>query len=423
MPDLPLCARQVRSALDARDAGEIRRLASQGQTLNCLGTDGVPAMDIAVASDQPALVQALLEGQADPNTRWFSHGDMFPLQKVIEARAFGLSNNNRTSIVRLLLEHGADPNARWCPFESRAFPGERGCTSDRGVTPLIMAAFLNMADVVYQLLDAGADPWLADDSGATALDQASGAAVFALLLPAMFPDATDSSRAALEFMAAHEPGSAFQPFAWKQTPLTRALVDFWPCREGNQDCVNSRPGRVRLLLQIGADPNERLRGPIDWTPLAVAIAQTDATSVQLLLDAGADPNLRWCAALDLRSPSREPGCTLDRGTTPLMAATATRSEALVTPALFARLRTPRCTRQRRRSCRSTALDVPVRADQPETAVGAQTEDVPDGDLSEETPSFRSQEAAKDDGDEYDGNAYEDWPEEGVGRGHALHSAE
>ena len=151
-------------------------------------------LDTAIFRQEPARVRALLEQGADPNVRWSSHGDRFPLEEAIELdRSYGvLSPAYRGEIVRLLLDHGADPNARWCPFESRteAFEasGIHGCTSDGGITPLMAASARDEADTVYLLLDAGADPTLEDVNGATAMDCAHSDVVFSLLQARMFPD-------------------------------------------------------------------------------------------------------------------------------------------------------------------------------------------------------------------------------------------
>src|SRR5262249_12845857 len=47
---------------------------------------------------------------------------------------------------------------------------------------------------------------------------------------------------------------------------------------------------LRLLLSFGADPN--LRGINDYTPLHMAVAESDPLAVQILLDGGADPEVR-----------------------------------------------------------------------------------------------------------------------------------
>ena len=64
-------------------------------------------------------------------------------------------------------------------------------------------------------------------------------------------------------------------------------------------CSRSQPGGparpdvhdiMRLLLQFGADPNQR--GINDYTPLHMAVGEQNLAAVRLLLEAGADPELR-----------------------------------------------------------------------------------------------------------------------------------
>jgi ankyrin repeat protein len=63
-------------------------------------------------------------------------------------------------------------------------------------------------------------------------------------------------------------------------------------------CTNPQggsPGRpdvleiLRLLLEFGADPNQR--GINDYTSLHMAVAERNADAVKVLLEAGADPDL------------------------------------------------------------------------------------------------------------------------------------
>ncbi len=64
-------------------------------------------------------------------------------------------------------------------------------------------------------------------------------------------------------------------------------------------CSRSRPGSparpdvpeiIKLLLSYGADPNQR--GINDYTPLHMAVSESNLPAIALLLDAGSDPLLR-----------------------------------------------------------------------------------------------------------------------------------
>jgi ankyrin repeat protein len=306
--------------------------ASAGPGFPTTGDDPL-RLDNAVWDDDPERVQALLEGGADPNARWSSHGDYFPLQEALEGSAFGHSVRNRAAIVRSLLQHGADPNARWCPFESRG-GSDTSCRSDAGMTPLATAAILDLADVTYLLLDAKADPRAAA-FGATALEWARSPAVFVMLQAAMFPDASSRNAATLAYLR-ERPDVASNTGPWDETPLTRAVAGRTgasvvppepPPRRGFDPSSRRSMAaeRASLILDLGADPNERLTWDGgDWTPLAIAIHRFDFGAVRTLLEHGAAPNARWCVTVD-EAPARRTravGCTLASGMTPLMAASS-----------------------------------------------------------------------------------------------------
>jgi hypothetical protein len=188
----PACGPATIAELSGRSGVNFDALVAAvrgGEPATCGADRDAMPLDSAIAWGRPDVVRVLLEAGADPNARWTSRGDRFPLQEAIEPW-YADSHRHRREIVGLLLQHGADPNARWCPFESRqgAPPLMPACESSGGVTPLIAAAFYDQADTTYLLLDAGADPAALDGQGFSALDYAKGRAVFELLLGARFPD-------------------------------------------------------------------------------------------------------------------------------------------------------------------------------------------------------------------------------------------
>lgn len=254
----PGCSAAVLGALRDPESEAIARVASQGGDFTCGPAFDPTPLDEAVMNDAPALVRALLEARADPNARWSSHGDRFPLQDAIEARAYGWPHTHRAEIVRLLLRHGADPNSRWCPFESRGTDaGLPPCNSKWGVTPLIMAAALDQADVTYLLLDARADPTLADSAGGSALDYARSEAVFELLLPPLFPNAASRESEAMKYLTSRNPTLGV-PGPWNETPLARAIAGGPlpslppPPSRGSASVPSLRAGRVNVLLRVRA---------------------------------------------------------------------------------------------------------------------------------------------------------------------------
>ena len=142
----PDCTSTVRAALRDANPNAIAKAASQGEHFTCSDGSGPTPLDEAVLNNAPGFVDTLLRAGADPNARWSSRGDRFPLQEIVEAHSYGKSITHRVEIMHLLFQHGADPNAQWCPFETRRTdPG--WCTSKQGVTPLIMAAALDQADM------------------------------------------------------------------------------------------------------------------------------------------------------------------------------------------------------------------------------------------------------------------------------------
>jgi uncharacterized protein len=353
----PPCSETVLAAIDDPDPGAIERAARQGANFTCGEPGASLPLDRAVLGGSVDRVRALLEAGADPNARWSSHGDRFPLQEVIEARRYGAQQIDRVAIARLLLQHGADPNARWCPADSRLTSKlHPPCTSDAAATPLFVAAALDQADLTYVLLDSGADASLNTWTGQAALHQAWSEPVFELLAWTLHPDRGAHDATTLRYLQTTPPigGRLWDQSDW--TPLARAImngltgyVPFIPPLippapstglADTDDLAESRLARVglvRAILGLGADPNERVSTNVTWTPLKLAVDVWDPVIADMLLARGADPNSRWCttAVSDRRGPGtiyrKAEGCELSTGTTALMlAASFGRAEVVST---------------------------------------------------------------------------------------------
>ena len=294
-------------------------------------------LDIAIRTNRIDEVRNLLERGADPNRRWGQSGDHFPLQEVLDSGGYQVTAPAET--VQLLLNYGADPNAKWCPFESRG-PSELGipsCVSAKGMTALMMAAIVDRADIVRALLAAGADARPRNWHGGSALDYAYDEIAFELISRSLFPDLATRDRRALEWLIGD--GDIVILGSRAPTPLARALAQsdggyvvappppnrrmgYRPEREDR--VVN----RLRTLVRIGADPNQRFDE--ERTPLSLALSGRALRAARVLLQNGADPNQRWCErvlphwAVYSRTPTqlelrgKDPACSVANGITPLM---------------------------------------------------------------------------------------------------------
>jgi len=287
-------------------------------------------LDDAIRENRLDDMQRLLQQGANPNLRWGQSGDHFPLQEVLDTGG-GYSLSDSVAAVRMLLEHGADPNAKWCPFESRggseSFPS---CRSAHAATPLMFAARAGSIEIVDLLLRAGADPSPRDWFNGSALDYAYDEIVFELISRALFPDLRTRDREALSWLKPFE--GYYRRTPWDSTPLSRAIaldggLFFPPPSTWSRAGSEPQLGRVRTLLRIGVDPNERATPTGgDWTPLGIALEEGAIRTARVLLQSGADPDQRWCVEYSFNSyrwpprasnPDRQ-ACRSADGMTPLM---------------------------------------------------------------------------------------------------------
>ena len=154
-PDLSALA----SAVQRGDVPEIRRQLERVDA-DTPGSDGSTLLMAAIKQGRTASVEALLAGGADPN-RVDARGET-----PVHAAAF----SGKADLLRAVLAHGGDANAR---------------NPHTGATPLVQALLSPDATQYAVLLDAGADPDLADHNGDVPLHVAArtnnGGAILAFL--------------------------------------------------------------------------------------------------------------------------------------------------------------------------------------------------------------------------------------------------
>ncbi len=168
------------------------------------GGDGSSAINIAIANGHYTVGKYLLDHGADPNLA--NLDGLTPLYATVNMRYAPVSwaPNPRTDqevvssteLLQALLEGGANPNARvrgklWFSPTSH----DRSWVDHKGATPFWRAAMSSDVEAMRILVAGGADPNLANDSGVTPLMVAAGIGWIGKLHPerARFLDGGDRS--------------------------------------------------------------------------------------------------------------------------------------------------------------------------------------------------------------------------------------
>ena len=147
------------------------------------GTSGYTPLLVAVMRGQVDLAIWLLDHGADPNImaaglnplHWAStNWESFVANPVygFEDPMSGItSRQDKLRIVKALLAHGINVNARMTKPQP-SFAG--GYLDAQGATALLLAAAADDVEMMHILLDAGADPKIKTDTGASAIMAAGG---------------------------------------------------------------------------------------------------------------------------------------------------------------------------------------------------------------------------------------------------------
>ena len=301
-----------------------------GEDLQARDNGGNTPLHLAVAGENPTIVNLLLDAGADIAAR--NNLGATPLHMVadnagaeivtalleagsdISARAgdqgtpllFAVANRGpysrgpiREAAVTALLEAGSDVNAAdsagMTPLLESLSPGLRDesladfpqrllalgadptSKDTQGRTPLYVAASVEGPEVIRALLVAGADPHVVADQGASVLHAAAATGspeVVELLLEAgVDPDSPNDSAQAPLHLAVRESRAN----RWWRFP--------------EEDGIRSPMAlRTFALLDAGADPN--VRNAEGDTPLHLSLWQRDSTLVFAFVQAGANVHAR-----------------------------------------------------------------------------------------------------------------------------------
>jgi len=193
---------ELAAAATRGDAARVRALVRDGADANAHGDRGVTPLQVALLAQNIDGMRALLDAGADPNLSGLGGATTVHMAAIADDPKY----------LRLLLDHGGDANARHGETQAGPLAGAAGPRTD--------AQF-------RMLLDAGADPNLADRTGNTPLHAAAkinaGAHVLLLLEKGARPNARNAQDATFQTYYFKTPASVLNDAARAQ----RQAVTAW----------------------------------------------------------------------------------------------------------------------------------------------------------------------------------------------------
>jgi len=238
-------------AAEKGDLAGVKKALAEGANVNA-GIDGSQAaLMTAALGGHRSVVQALLDGGANPNLEAQHLG-----QTALSMAASG----GHDEIIKLLLARGASINHRSGKYKPPY----------SGVTALFIAALRNRVSTIELLVKSGADPNIENDDGLTPLMYAAAKGHIDAL------NALIRAGAPVDYVAS--------------TGVTALL---------SATAAHAEWQMTAYLASAGADPNARVGPGKDFpkefmgaTPLMLAALDTDPSSAFILLMAGADPGIK-----------------------------------------------------------------------------------------------------------------------------------
>jgi len=174
------------------DVDSARALIDAGAKVNdAQPKTGLTPLLVASAMAHTRSVDLLLEKEANPNVA--DANGYTPLHRIVRDSDYGINVKSKDAIltvVKSLLKHGANPNARLVQDKKIAAEEVKNGANQvyekrtaltvteielMGATPLFLAAEVNNIDVVKALVEAEADPLIANERGTTPLIMSAGA--------------------------------------------------------------------------------------------------------------------------------------------------------------------------------------------------------------------------------------------------------
>jgi len=288
------------------NAGVIEMLIKAGADPNVALADGETILMTAARTGDAAAVKMLLTHGANVNAKEKSEGQTALIWAATEGH---------TAAVQALIEGGADVNVRTVELKYPPYKwGVVGMVSTnlpRGAwTPLMYAARQNAMGVARTLVGAGANMNLTDPEGATALITSIINAHYdlAAMLLEKGADPNIADQTGMAALYATVDMHTMRPMIMRPTPKPSGELD--------------APALVKRLLAHGANPNATLKRPPfgrhhdlggdasmgeGTTPFMRAAKAGDIAVMRILLEGGADPALRrkdFATALTLAASAR-----------------------------------------------------------------------------------------------------------------------
>ena len=283
----------------------VQAIIDHGADVNATNKTNQTALLLAYHKGKADIINTLLNAGADPNIavtdgntclHYAAQDRFFPKEAIRAAINKGANVNatnhknqtvvllackkGNTNIINMLLDAGADPNVAdtngYTCLHATAYCGVRqgvfqaiidhgvdvNATNKQNQTALLVACTQQNTDLINTLLNAGADPSIADTNGDTCLHQAVTQSSSKAILQAIIDHGAEVNA------TNHE----------NQTALLPA------CKEGNTDLINT-------LLNAGADPS--IADTSGDTCLHKAVTQSFSKAMlQEIIDHGAELNVK-----------------------------------------------------------------------------------------------------------------------------------